>query len=703
MIFKFLFLFSLIFLLFVNPSQTDLCNFHGTLFEAETFYLTQPYTKTISLDLENYQTAFHTFPKKLETFSNLFKLYEKDADLETYEPHPLIPLDSNTNIFRTPLKTTGSQAISECARNNGTLLALSNSNRNKILEAMKSLGLQKVPFLSHNFHKIFSIPDMEVLDDKVGYKTIEAIIFKSPAFLKLDNSFQYPTEVLVSDLTTKNPNLRTTISTSTTTTTTTTSNPSISSTTSGSSTTTEIPLENETHYSLCTKPNNPWDRESSRRSWLKLVPQIKNAIKFLQELSHTYTQTVNTLSKLPSPTSPVNSISQSLKLILPDPLKAILDFLDRFSKKRHWESTTPSALDLFSTFVKDTFKAIKLFKLDSSITNIKAKPMKRFRLLNFNDLHWKDFFELDEEQYGISGPISVTPFDQHPLKQHNTIFTANVRFRIFQRQKDKCTIYKFRPNVINDQIVDIKNILKTSKFSLASKEDFIPHECHSQPTELHRICHKLPTNALDPQHHTHMVECASALLSPIFDKKHAFCPLTSPTSDPAIYRADCQGDDHSSLIVSSTKPITLAFVCDDKFDKNVNFTTFPSKVLTDCEARLLDSNAPGLIVPQRNPDFLQDPILGPISPYLQPTFPKTPLNILYIVIPVAAGILLIAIFIFSLIFYCRSKTTQSNLGPSVPSGTFRVISANPSVIELQNLNPAPQQIIYPISNYPLLN
>jgi len=70
-------------------------------------------------------------PKKLETFSNLFRLYEKDAELDSQEPNPLIPLNSNTNLFKTPFKVTSLRSISECARNNGTLLALSNSNRNK--------------------------------------------------------------------------------------------------------------------------------------------------------------------------------------------------------------------------------------------------------------------------------------------------------------------------------------------------------------------------------------------------------------------------------------------------------------------------------------------------------------------------------------------------------------------------------------------
>jgi len=676
-----------LFILFhVNPSQADLCNFHGTLFEAETFYLTRPYSHTISLDLENYQAAFHTFPKKLETFSNLFRLYEREADLNSHEPLPLIPLDSNTNVFKTSSKVIGTRSFSECARNNGSLLAISHSNRNKVIEIMKTLDLQKIPFLSYNVHKIFSNPGMEVLDDQVNYKTLEAIHYKTPVYLKADNSFEYPTDLTAADLSTS------------TTTTSTTVNPT---TTSATTTTTTIaPLEHQYYYSLCTKPNNPWDRESSRKTWLRLVPQIRNAIKFLQELGHTYTQTANTLSKLPK--SSVSDISRSLKLILPEPLKAILNFLDRFSSKRQWESTNPNALDLFSAFVKDTFKAIKLFNLDSSITNIKAKPKKRFRLLNFNDLHWKDFFDLDEELYGISGPISVTPFDQLPLDTRNTIFIANVRFRIFHRHDDKCTIYQFRPNIFQHQIVDIKNILHTKKFSLASKEDFVPHECHTQSTELHRICHKIPPNAFEPKDYTQMSECGSAMFSPTYNEKHTFCPLSSPPSDPLIYRADCQNDDHSSLIVSSTHPIRLAFVCDGKFDSAVNFTTFPSKVHTGCEARLLDSSTPGLIVPQSNPDFLQDPVLGPIFPYLQPASLPQFNYLLYVVVPSAIGIFLLLLALIAFCIYRKFfKTPAQDLGPPVRSGTFRVISTNPSLIELRAIENRRTPSIR--NNYPILD
>ena len=696
---------------YVNPSHTDLCNFHGTLFETETFYLTQPYSHNISIDLENYQIAFQTFPQKLSTFSNLFSKYATETEILAQEPLPLIPFTEDLNVFKTPSKSNGKKSFTECAKNNGSLLSLTIANRAKTIEIMIQLELPKIPFTSLPFQNVLSYPGLELLDDEPDHDTLEAVWSKTPVFIKNDNTFDYPTkdrrkrESAAASAADPAPESSAPKNKSDTPKAATEAAPAAAAETAPAASApaaSGTPLESQLFHSLCTKPNNPWDRESLRKNWLKLVPQIKTAIRFLQELGHTYTQTANTLHKLPK--SPISEIAKSIKLILPEPLKAILDFLDNFSSKRQWESTSPRSLTLFSNFVKDTFKAIKLFNLDSSITNIKTRPKKRFRLLNFNDLHWKDFFDLDEELYGISGPISVTPFDQHPLSSHNTFFTANVRFRIFHRHNDKCTIYKFKPNIFDHQIADIKNILKTSKYSLASKEDFIPHDCHSQQTELHRICHKLPSHAYEPKQHLQMTECGSAMFSQTYDKKSSFCPLTSPPSDPIIYRADCQHDDHSSLIVSSTHPITLAFVCDSKFDKNVNLTVFPSKIHTDCEARLLDSSDLGLVVPQRNPDLLQDPVLGPIFPFLQPTVIKPPFNyVFYVVIPVASGIFLlfIAILTFCLCKHC--KKPQSNLGPPVRSGTFRVISTNPSLIELRTLDPDRANIGFRNNEYPLLN
>jgi len=107
-------------------------------------------------------------------------------------------------------------------------------------------------------------------------------------------------------------------------------------------------------------------------------------------------------------------------------------------------------------------------------------------------------------------------------------------------------------------------------------------------------------------------------------------------------------------------------------------------------------------VPQRNPDFLQDPILGPILHYLQPNSISPPLQIpLYIIIPVAAGssFILLASLAFCL-YRCLRKAKQQDLGPSVRSGTFRVISTNLSMIELSNIRDNSNP---PRNDYPLLN
>ena len=146
----------IIFSFYICPSQSDLCNFHGTLFESETFYLTQPYSQNISLDLENYQTAFQTFPQKLETFSDLFRLYETEEDIGQQETLPLVPFTPDLNIFKTANKSNGKNSFTECARNNGSLLAITHSNRAKAIEIMKALDLPKVPFISLPFQNVLS-------------------------------------------------------------------------------------------------------------------------------------------------------------------------------------------------------------------------------------------------------------------------------------------------------------------------------------------------------------------------------------------------------------------------------------------------------------------------------------------------------------------------------------------------------------------
>ena len=659
---------SILFVFFFPLVSSDLCNYHATLFENEPFYLTQPYEMNISINLENYKTTFEKLPSKIEKFSQILELYSNDTAIDQHEPIELYPFSEEANAFRTKTKVTGKDAFKACAENNGSLVALTPENKPYFMKLMHKLGLDEIPFTALPFQNLLSYPNLELLDGEVSHLDLEKIWSESPPFLKkADGSYKYPAK---RDASTEPP------------TETTKAPPSL-------------------QYALCVKPNNPWDLKESRTNWLKLVPQLKNSLKLLSTLKLAYKQTANTLRNLPQ--NPVSEAVDLIKLVLPDPLKSVYDFIDKFSSKTKWELTSPSALKLFSDFARNALRLVRLFKLDSqSFTSINKKTQKSFRLLNFNDLHWKNFFNLDEEVFGISGPVSVTPFSSIALNADSdpdpVIFEATVRFRIFDREKDKFKHFLVKPNIVNGKIVRINQIRQSSTFTWASAQDLSPLDCHRQPTELYKICHRLSFPTLDSLPLRLLSKCGNALITELHNSDHSNCPLAYPPSDPIIYRADCDQDGHSSVIISSTKPLQLAFICDSKLESTRNFSNFPERIKTDCEVRQLTMGSEGIVVPQTNPDFEQDPILGPTVPFIHPA-PLEPFDyLLFVGTPVVSGLALI-IIIFILICCCckyckcckKPIDASFELGPPVPSTTFQR-----SVIRSRSAEALPAPVGYPL-------
>jgi hypothetical protein len=420
----------------------------------------------------------------------------------------------------------------------------------------------------------------------------------------------------------------------------------------------------------------------------------------LKTLKAVYSKTSKVLSDLPQ--SPVKGAVKLIKLVLPDPLKTVYDFLDNYSSKNKWELTNPSSLQQFAGFARNALRLVRLFDLNpQSITKINTKR-KSFRLLNFNDLNWKDFFDLDEETYGISGPVSVTPIsslvDEESIQPDPSIFQATVRFRIFHRQKDNQTIYHVKPNIVNGKIVDARTVLHTSAYSLASKEELAPYDCHQQPHELFKICHKPPQPISDSSTFGPLTKCGAALLSKVYTVDYISCPTSYPNLDPFLYRADCDSDGHSSVVFSATEPLQLAFICDNEPEETRNFLTFPERVKTDCEVRQLAVGYDGAVVPQFSPDFEQDPKIGPTFPYTHPAPPEPFDYILLVVTPVAAGVgflIVISVQIYCYCKYCkcckRSEPYSFEIGPHVPSSTFKRPNSRPQSF---------QEI--PMTSYPLL-
>ncbi|HEY7534512.1 MAG TPA: hypothetical protein VH878_01030, partial [Thermodesulfobacteriota bacterium] len=98
----------------------------------------------------------------------------------------------------------------------------------------------------------------------------------------------------------------------------------------------------------------------------------------------------------------------------------------------------------------------------------------------------------------------------------------------------------------------------------------------------------------------------------------------------------------------------------------------------------------------------QDPVLGPISPYLQPTSQPQFNFLLYVIVPSAIGTFLLLLALMAFCIYRNFfKTPEQELGPPVRSGTFRVISTNPSLIELRAIENRRTPSIR--NNYPILD
>ena len=138
-----------------------------------------------------------------------------------------------------------------------------------------------------------------------------------------------------------------------------------------------------------------------------------------------------------------------------------------------------------------------------------------------------------------------------------------------------------------------------------------------------------------------------------------------------IYRADCDNDGHSTLILNSKDNLKLNFICDAKQTLTKDFITFPATVKTDCEVQLADSELTKAGLPQFNPDFLQDPIVGPIET-LQTTEIKTNDQTMLILFTTLLSIVGVSLIIaLSLLTYylckCRCTVEPQQQPPLVPN------------------------------------
>ena len=640
----------------LSSVKTDICNPLATLIETNTFYLSQTHNKTLYLDLSNYEQAFSELSEKVKLFNANLQLFDEKSEL--IEPENITKFSNDFNIFPIEEDTKGYASFEACSKRNGSIITLTNENRKAIVDALAHFRMDKTPFRALPFYSLYSLHDFSHLDN-FKYEHINPLWTISPPFITNQNVIEYPKarKPRPADYSTPKPNDPIPANVDTT-------------------------IHDYSSKILCLKENNPWDLPENVDKWLELVPKIKTAIKTVNRVKNSFANSGNSLKTLPQTIKPI--AMKLFKLILPDPLNSILSFIDKFSSKQNWEKSNLGSKDSFSKFIKDTTKIARLFNLSpQSFTKISDRKPS-FKPLQLNLPDWIHLLELDEERYGINGPITIKPLsslrDAQPSSRDAFEFEVSLRLYIFDRHSDKVTLYSVRPNNFQGYFTTAKTVIQNFHYITATPDELHPSECTTSPSELHPICNKLPLHSTPHFTFKKLATCGKILFNPNSETTDFWtsCPYQSVLTEPYIYRADCDNSGHSTTIINSDRPLTIDFFCDSELKLTRNFSAFPSTVKTDCEARINNSGTSHVALPQSVNDFFNDPV---ISDIYSPTTPTPIVNdtnltlILSISIPVTFTLLLsISITIFCT---CRRKPTLN-----------RTLSQN-QIRELQSFNQYP--------------
>jgi hypothetical protein len=153
---------------------------------------------------------------------------------------------------------------------------------------------------------------------------------------------------------------------------------------------------NMTHV-LCFKLNNPWDLPDNRHKWLLMIPKMKTAIRILNSLKSTFDSTKNVFNHLPGKTK--ENMVEISKLVLPDSLTSVINFLEKFSNRHSWNSSTTKAFSTFNDFIKNTLEVSKLFNYRTNTFTKIHQHAPQFRPLALDDDQWSTVLGLDSEKY----------------------------------------------------------------------------------------------------------------------------------------------------------------------------------------------------------------------------------------------------------------------------------------------------------------
>jgi hypothetical protein len=612
---------------FLPLLSADECGYHASLVGKEDFYLTQPFQKNISIDLQDYFSTFDEITAYKDLFVKQFSNYSTNARLDSLEPYPLIPFTEDQNLIHIKEEIPSFRASRECSLRNAQLVRITNLTKDKIKQVLIDHGIPYVPFLGIGYQSSVYTPNQgfEFFDTPPsGSKTILKLHELSLPFLDMQGNIAYPP------------------------TTDTSSTPTIGTTTISPvgkrSVTTFSPEDNDVYKSqvLCAKTNNPWDLLRNRDSWFKLYNKVSKTLNTLSKAIPKFGSVRNTLKTLPSK---ANSVLNLIKIQAPTYLKNIAKVLKTFSTSSPWEKANFSVLDTFKNLIKDVKKTVStLGRSKGMLTMTEGNPS--FIISDVDESNWLGKLNLDEDVFGIAGPILVEPVG-HSIQASKVVsrptiqpivnngredslsnanveidnYVVNLNLKIYDRINDKLSKYLVRPNIIKNKVTTATHVVRTKKSSYALIRQPSLTNCFRKEEEAYPICHSLDFQkdlGLDNFNKAKSISCGNSLFSKDYDPKFLECPLADAPETTLAYRAHCTLQEESSddivdnnmaAIVSSTKPISLRLMCDDvsKMDaKSFEVSNFPIQISTPCEVQEIKEDTSVTLLPQLNKDFVQN-------------------------------------------------------------------------------------------------
>jgi len=291
--------------------------------QIEEFYLQQPFSSEVELDLSNYIEEFQSIEVNAEKFASIVVKYDIERELDELEPSALYPLTSDVNIFA--IKSNNLDYIKDCEKLNAKILKFSPQQAPIIIAIINALQMPNTALKTFNERQntlTNSEGDLYPADPRPASITQMQKMQDYYALFTAEGSMTYPAEDVTQ--------------------------------------TTKI-------AGFCMKANNIWDRKGPlSQKWLTTLRKLLPSLSTAKSWSNIFTSVIN---QLPVQTSLFKKITDKLVLNTPIPLTCIKNFLAKFNTDTKWESSLASDLPLFLQYLSDFGEIVKSFKRKSALSS----------------------------------------------------------------------------------------------------------------------------------------------------------------------------------------------------------------------------------------------------------------------------------------------------------------------------------------------